>query len=209
MKAEYVINDTYDIRENRPVGKLYRGKNIYVIETFIEAKRKFMAAFLEFNEKHLKYMKSDREVETLYNLMLKKSKELEELDKTFNKIFKRSKLYELKKEVNKLEEEMNLEKILIVALKSRLVELSSEILNQQEICVRHYILLKEAIDELSIYSLEYLFKTYDLELEKNDDNYFDEEIEMKAVLRDYLYTDSYLILDTTQAKRLAKYYIKD
>lgn len=209
MKAEYVINDTFDDRENRPVGKLYHGKDIYVIETFIEAKRKFIAAFLEFNEKHFKYMKSDCEVESLYNLMLKKSKELEELDKTFNKIFKRSKLYELKKEVNKLEKDMNLKKVLLFALESRLVELSYEIIKQQEICVRYYVLLKEAIDELSIYDLEYLFKTYNIFLEKSDNNYFDEEMEMKAVLRDYLYTDSYFILDTTQAKRLSKYYIKD
>lgn len=209
MKAEYVINDAYDNRENRPVGKLYRGKDVYVIETFIEAKRKFMAAFLEFNDKHLKHMKSDRKIESLCNLMLKKSKELEELDKIFNKIFKRSKLYELKKEVNKLEEDLNLEKVLLVALESRLVELSHEIIKQQEICGRYYVLLKEAIDELSIYSLEYLFKEYNIFLEKSDNNYFNEEMEMKAVLRDYLYTDSYLILDTVQAKRLAKYYIKD
>ena len=195
MKADYLVNDTYDNRENRPVGKLYCGKDIYVIEIFIEAKKKFMAAFLEFNEKHLKYMKSDREVESIYNLMLKKSKELEELDKTFNKIFKRSKLYELKKEVNKLEEEMNLEKILLVALESLLVELSYEIIKQQEICVRYYVLLKDAIDELSIYSLEYLFKKYNIFLEKSDNNYFNEEMEMKVVLRDYLYTDSYLILE--------------
>jgi len=131
------------------------------------------------------------------------------LDKIFNKIFKRSKLYELKKEVNKLEEDLNLEKVLLVALESRLVELSYEIIKQQEICVRYYVLLKEAIDELSIYDLEYLFKTYNIFLEKSDNNYFNEEMEMKAVLRDYLYTDSYLILDTTQAKRLSKYYIKD
>jgi hypothetical protein len=41
-------------------------------------------------------------------------------------------------------------------------------------------------------------------MEKSDNNYFNEEMEMRAVLRDYLYTDSYLIVDQIPTKRLVK-----
>lgn len=209
MKAEYKVKEEFYWRPDRKTGKIYRGRDIEIIETFIEAKRKYIAALLEYNEKHLKHVKSQSKLESLYNLILEKNKDLEELDKIFNKIFKRTKLSELKKEISKLQEEINFEKILLLALESRLVEISYEILKQHEICFEYYYKLEVIIERLFKEEFEYLFKTYNIEIEKNDDNYFDEEMEMKSVLRDYLYTDSYLILDTIQPKRLAKYYIKD
>ena len=205
--------------------KTITNNSIRLVNLIIKTKQIYEEKFINLEELLNSYMNTESQVQKLENLLDNNVNLLKDKNKSIIiKLFKQSEIEELKGIIAKLNSSLDLEIDHFILVKNILKEKIQETLVFYNIYNIMCEMIDYLIEDLQEYELKKLIGDLKIVIPKTDDNYFNEELEMKKQIkeflingpdlieyckdnkleRDYLYTDSYLIVDQIPTKRLVK-----
>ena len=168
--------------------------SIRLVNLIIKTKQIYEEKFIKLEELFNDCNNTESQVQTLEILLDNNVTLLKDKNKSIiNKLFKKSEIEELKGIILNLKSSLDIENNLFMLNKNRLKEKIQETLGFYNIYNSMCEMLDYLIEDLEENELKKLIIDLKIVIPKTDDNYFNEELEMKKQLKEFLLNSTDLI----------------
>ena len=179
-----------EVKEKNPT----INNSIRLVNLIIKIKQIYEAKLIKLEKLFNDCTNTESQVQKLENLLDSNVSLLKDKNKSIIiKLFKKSEIEELKGILSNLNHSLNLENNLFILTKNRLKEKTQEALVFYNIYSSMCEMLDYLIEDLQEDELRKLIVDLKLIIPKTEDNYFNEELEMKKQLKEFLINSTDLI----------------